>query len=175
MLKLQQWHQNRTYNETSVLLMYHWAYTLQQVASHPLHNNSQVNLPAYGSEADQQLLLLPKVIECQSQGPTKFPYANTTRSPHWRKYEYSALMKIYFHCRGICEKKETMCLTYQKLSGIRPSRSIKSFYSNPPLIFKLTLVNHIWSLFSMFRNYILHSKPRCCHLECLNGVFNERG
>jgi hypothetical protein len=46
--------------------MYHWAYILQQVTSHQLHCNNQVNLPVYGSGADQQPGLLPEVVKAQS-------------------------------------------------------------------------------------------------------------
>lgn len=47
-VELMQQHQRQvqqTYNEISALLMYHWAYILQQVTSHQLHSNNQVNLP----------------------------------------------------------------------------------------------------------------------------------
>lgn len=41
--------------------MYRWAYIQQQVTSHHLHNNSQVNLLIGCCEAAQQTLLLPKI------------------------------------------------------------------------------------------------------------------
>ena len=70
-------------------------------------------------------------------------------------------------------KYKMLCFTYQKLPGIRPRRSIKPFHNNPSLILKLPLINHIWSLFPMFRNYIFHRKPRCRHPEGFNVVFTE--
>lgn len=62
---------------------------------------------------------------------------------------------------------------YQKLSSIRPCGPIKPFNSNPPMIFQLALVNHIWSFFSMLRNYIFYSKSRCGHLKRLNRVLTK--
>lgn len=41
--------------------MYHWAYIQQQVTSHHLRNNIQVNLLIGCCGAAQQTLLLPKV------------------------------------------------------------------------------------------------------------------
>lgn len=66
-------------------------------------------------------------------------------------------------------------VVYHKLPGIRPSWSIKSFDSNPHLIFKFPFVDYIWSLFPMFRNYILHRKPRCSVSKLINRVFMKCG
>jgi len=47
---------------------------------------------------------------------------------------------------------------YQKWLRFWPGISVEPFDSNSHLIIKSPFINHIWSLFSMFRNYIFNGK-----------------
>lgn len=60
---------------------------------------------------------------------------------------------------------------YQKLTSIGPSTSIKPLNNNPRLILHLPFINNIWSLFSMFRNYILNIKTGRCIIKLLQRKF----
>lgn len=68
-------------------------------------------------------------------------------------------MKV--HCYFMHNTSQRLKETYDKLSRIRPSGSIKAFYSYPGLIVKFPFINHIWSFFTMFRYNILNSKTWC--------------
>lgn len=63
--------------------------------------------------------------------------------------------------------------SYQELPRIRPCGSIKPFDGNPSLVLQLSFINNVRRFLSMFRDDILHSKPRCSCLKLVNGIFTK--
>lgn len=63
--------------------------------------------------------------------------------------------------------------TYQELPGIGPSRPVKSFDSNPPLILQLSFINDIRGFLPMLRNNVLYRKARCSYPQLFNGIFTK--
>lgn len=70
------------------------------------------------------------------------------------------------YCKGVIS-------IYHELPGIRPSRSIKAFDSDPPLILQLPFINYIRGLLPMFRDYVFWRKSRCSLLKLFNREFTE--
>lgn len=60
---------------------------------------------------------------------------------------------------------------YQKWLRFRPGISVEPFNSNSHLIIKSPFIDHIWSFFSVLRNYIFNSKSGCSPPKLIDGEF----